>query len=235
MSMRYRGSDIDAEQVRYVGELREARGDGHNNQYRHDVPRKEKEHLASAKLGGDIPPPEKWREKPDPVEFVAELENSKRAAYLEPCTPEGLKGYDLIQSEDGKVGASVSPNGCLQNVFSNREGRQGAGRRAILEAIHRGATSLNCYDGFLPGMYTQFGFVEKGWTKWDDKEAPSNWDEADGKRDIIFMRLEKNVGNDNAILARLSDKAQWLPRQRSNKEYASYDEGYADTGRAGYH
>jgi hypothetical protein len=62
-------------------------------------------------------------------------------------------------SDDLKSGFAVCEDGELTGVFSTVKGR---GAALIATALHRGATFLSCFDGFLPGLYARFGFIKVG-------------------------------------------------------------------------
>lgn len=84
---------------------------------------------------------------------------------------------DYFLWTDGESGYGVTKEGELIGLFSLVSGR---GRMMVEEAIYLdGASKLDCFDGFLPDYYTQFGFVEYM------REA--NWTE--GGPDVVYMRL----------------------------------------------
>lgn len=100
-------------------------------------------------------------------------------------------GAKVYLSADKKSGYALTPDGDLISVFSlNHNGRP------ILEsAIAEGARTLDCFDGFLPDLYTQFGFKEYKRLTWSDEYAPKGWDYIkNGRPDIVFMKLERGVG-----------------------------------------
>lgn len=66
-------------------------------------------------------------------------------------------GDRAYMSHDEHSGFVVRANGELCAVFSCYAGR-GAG--IVCSAIRRGATHLDCFDGFLPTFYAKHGFVE---------------------------------------------------------------------------
>lgn len=86
-------------------------------------------------------------------------------------------GAEIFLHEDGMNGFLISPEGDLQNLFSNNS----KGRDTLLTAIKAGAKTLDCFDVYLPGWYAKFGFVEY--------KREANWTE--GEPDIVYMRLEK--------------------------------------------
>jgi len=98
----------------------------------------------------------------------------------------GAKAY---LSASGKSGFVLKLDGDIISVFSASSSGEGYG--AMLEAIRRGGTKLDCFDGFLADeFYPDFGFEEYKALTWDDKYAPAGWDK--GKfdtPDIILMRL----------------------------------------------
>lgn len=78
---------------------------------------------------------------------------------------------------DGLSGYGILDDGTLVGLFSLVRGR---GASLMANALDDGATSLDCFDGFLPGFYRRFGFVETG-------RVP-NWTE--GEPDVVWMSLD---------------------------------------------
>src|SRR5690606_18529846 len=98
----------------------------------------------------------------------------------------------------GKVGYALDKHGDLQNVFNNG-GPKGAGGDAIIDAIKNGATTLDCFNIYLPEFYARYGFAVTGRMKFDDDFAPGDWDYKQNERpDIIFMAYQ---GGDRATIA----------------------------------
>jgi hypothetical protein len=131
--------------------------------------------------------------KSNPSEFktaIAETEN--RGAFLGGYSEDDYKKMNTYLSTDGKTGFAIKEDGDLVSVFNNG-GVKGAGKVAIKTAIQQGASKLDCFDGFLPGYYSSFGFKEKERMKkermkWDDQYAPPNWDYQNYNRpDVVFM------------------------------------------------
>jgi hypothetical protein len=84
---------------------------------------------------------------------------------------------EYFLAKDRKSGYGVKFDGELIGVFSLVKGR---GKDLIKEAVEiDGATKLDCFDGFLPEFYKQFGFEEY-------KREP-NWTE--GGPDVVYMRI----------------------------------------------
>lgn len=73
-------------------------------------------------------------------------------------------------------GYAIRPDGELVYVFSEVKGR---GAALVLDAIERGATHLDCFDGYLVTLYSRHGFrVVK---------RVANWTE--GGPDVVYMAL----------------------------------------------
>jgi hypothetical protein len=114
---------------------------------------------------------------------------SKRLGFLSPLAPEDLTSHRLFTSADGKIGAALSPEGDIQNVYNNSEPKvRGAGTGMLVHAIEQGGRTLDCYDGPLPKIYRQAGFRETGRMRFNDQFAPPGWDYAkDDRPDVVFM------------------------------------------------
>ncbi|MEU0120646.1 hypothetical protein ABZ114_02945 [Streptomyces albidoflavus] len=79
-------------------------------------------------------------------------------------------------SEDLMSGFGVTPDGWAIGLFSQVKGR---GPEMVAAVIREGAHLLDCFDGFLPSYYEQFGFIET--------ERVPNW--TPGAPDVVFMKL----------------------------------------------
>lgn len=164
-----------------------------------------------------------WKGGVSPEEFVEARDKSKKSVFLSHQTPEELHGCDLILSSDGKVGAAVTPDGDLINVFNNG-GPKGAGTEAILEAIDRGAITLDCFDDFLPTYYHQYGFEETGRMDFNKEYAPEGWSyEKYGEPDVVFMGLKSRGDRDDTRERVLGGKTNWQGQKRSTQRYRSED------------
>ena len=85
--------------------------------------------------------------------------------------------HECYATADGSAGFAVSPDGDLQSVFNY--GQAGRGNALVAAAIAAGATTLDCFDGFLPAFYARHGFRvvrrEANWTV--------------GGPDVVYMAL----------------------------------------------
>lgn len=135
----------------------------------------------------DALPEVRFRTNVTPREFIDARNATTRPGFLSPLTEADLAGKTLVLSTDGKVGYMLAPDGYAGNLFNNG-GPKGAGKAAMIHAIEHGAGYLDCFDGFLPDLYHEYGFVETGRLKFVDEFAPTGWDYGRyGRPDVVFM------------------------------------------------
>lgn len=160
-----------------------------------------------------------------PEAFVAARDKSKRSPFLTQSSAEDLKGSKLYLSEDGRVGGALAPDGADMGNLFNNGGPKGAGAEVLLKLMNDGGRTADCFDGYLPTLYANFGLVETGRMKFNRDYAPAGWDyERDGEPDVVFLARARDVGNDDAIRSKVyGDKAQWTKQIRSTKYYDDYD------------
>jgi len=113
-----------------------------------------------------------------PTDFLcaftsARESNSIIADMTSPFSPsEGRTSY---LTEDRLSGFCIK-DGEITHLFSLVPGR---GKMLVAEAIYHRGTHLDCFDGYLPRLYGQFGFKvdcrEKNWTP--------------GGPDVVYMSL----------------------------------------------
>lgn len=133
----------------------------------------------------------RWAVNVTPEQFVEAKSKSNKATFLSEINPDDLRNHTFVMSEDATVGAAISADGDIQNVFNNN-GPKGAAAEVMIEAIKRGGKTLDCYAGYLPGYYSNFGFVETGRIKFNREYAPDGWDyEKFAEPDVVFMGLPK--------------------------------------------
>jgi hypothetical protein len=102
------------------------------------------------------------------------IDNDERvSAYL--THGHDYTGYRTYLAGDGLSGFAISMDGDLQSVF-NVSG-ESRGRRMMTLALLDGAYTLDCFDGYLPKFYAQFGFREV--------RREANWNE--GGPDVVYM------------------------------------------------
>ena len=149
-----------------------------------------------------------------PEDFITGRNQTTRPGFLSDLNPEDLSQHKLFTNRNGTIGAAVSPEGDIQNVFNN-SGVRGAGAHAVIHAINNlGGRTLDAFDGHLPRLYAQFGFQETGRAKFDPAQAPANWDKKMGTPDVVFMKWNGYPkGGEKAALGRAWDKSEksWIP------------------------
>lgn len=166
-----------------------------------------------------------WQEKPDPAVFIAARDkilerDPSLKPFLSPVKPEDLANHKIFLSADGKVGAAVSPEGDIQNVF-NAGGPRGAGTEAMIAAVKAGGKTLDCYDDTLPTLYGNFGFEETNRMKFNREYAPEGWDYDKYKEpDVVFMARTKGLSEE--------EMRESASRKRSEQEKPTKSEQYTD-------
>ena len=113
----------------------------------------------------------------------------KYRPFVHPYTPKAYKemGAKCYLSFTGKTGYALKPDGDIISIFSS----EGKGDKAVLSAIARGGTKLDCYAGKLVKFYSLLGFVEYERWDWDDQYKPDNWDYEEFNRpDVVLMHLK---------------------------------------------
>lgn len=156
-----------------------------------DEPKPESKGPKVPRTADDIPSVQ-FSTTSDSAAFVrARNTGAKRPENFSELDPARLENSTKFLSADGKSGCLVDENGDLGNVFNNSD-TKGAGSAAVLSAIeHGGARTLDCYDGFLPELYTQMGFVAVAKVKWNDDYAPPNWNyDKNGRPDVVIMKYK---------------------------------------------
>ena len=123
------------------------------------------------------------------------------------------------------VGFAIDPEGDMQNLFNNG-GPKGAGVDAAAHAIDLGGKTLDAFDGYLPGLYSQLGMVETGRVKFNPDYAPEGWNlERDDSPDVVFMRFAGWPGGDRqGAIARAKNPAAWRAHEQSARYYDDWDE-----------
>ncbi|ATI18860.1 acetyltransferase [Streptomyces phage Diane] len=119
--------------------------------------------------------PASWSEYTAALAFARR--GSERIAEATSRPEEMPRGARYYLTSDFQSGFGVASDGTLIGLFSTVKGR---GDALISDAVtHKGATRLDCFDGYLPELYKRHGFVET--------ERVPNW--TAGEPDVVFMAL----------------------------------------------
>jgi hypothetical protein len=121
-----------------------------------------------------------------PGEFLVALHGNTRAWNLSEHTADELADARVFLSPDRKTGIAVTADGDIQNAFRNPGGVKGSGSAAVAHAIREGGITLDCYDGFLPDLYSTHGMVETGRMKFNPEYAPEGMPPGETP-DVVFM------------------------------------------------
>ena len=162
--------------------------------------------------------------KATPDEFVAARDKSQRSQFLSAHPAEELAGHTLLLNDSDTVGISVDKDGDVQNVFNNG-GPKGGAAKAMVAAIANDGRTLDCYDGFLPTYYHQFGFAETNRMKFNPEFAPEGWDfDKYDNPDIVFMSWQGfHEGGAAGALSRAADRATWKAPAKSTEYTDDWD------------
>jgi hypothetical protein len=156
-------------------------------------------------------------------EFIEARDKSERINFLSPLKPQDLSQHTLIMNKEKTVGVAVDKQGDLQNLFNNG-GPKGACADMVVAAIGHGAKTLDCYDGFLPDYYRNFGFRETGRMIFNPAFA-HDWDIAKhGSPDVVFMAWNGYVDGASSAVARAKGpREDWIVNDPSSKYETDFD------------
>lgn len=187
--------------------------------------------------GGPVEPPPvgprgtptDFTPNPPPEEFIEARDvPTPYSSFLSPLKKEDLQGKFTYLSPDKRAGFLLDDQGDFGNLFNNG-GPKGIGRQAIIQGIQDGALTLDAYDGYLPHLYSQYGYRVTGRMKFVDEFAPPNWNFArDGRPDVVFMAYEG--GARGTIANRIGKFPAYIPK--SGRYYTDYDQAKSESRRA---
>ncbi len=134
--------------------------------------------------------------------FQSKLETAKKqigfkaaSVYVYPL--EEYKNMRLFLSEDGKSGFAIKTDGDIVSVFSSNK-KAGVSHIMMELAIQNGGYKLDCFDTYLPHIYSAHGFKEVNRIKWNEAYRPDGWDKSfyklynNGEPDVVFMEIPLN-------------------------------------------
>jgi hypothetical protein len=136
----------------------------------------------------------------DSPEFFREAlsiaqKTSSHGAYVALRDLEEYKDTTLFISEHGATGIAVDKDGHIFSLFKNCNvckeiGLKSVAAKMMFTAISNGGKKIDCFDGFLPNLYTTFGFEPVTKIKFsEDLTSGAKWNKKrDGEPDLIFMK-----------------------------------------------
>lgn len=134
-------------------------------------------------------------ETPEEIEdFVANRDDLPKhlRPFVTPYTAQEYleEGMEAFMTPGGDAGYALKQDGDLVSVFSKAGAHKGAD--VVKHALARGAKKLDCFDGYLPEFYDNFGFREYDRWKWAEQHAPKAWDYTRfGRPDVVLMRIKE--------------------------------------------
>jgi len=119
--------------------------------------------------------------------FSQAVAQAPRSEMLTPYSAEEYAQGRCFLSADKTAGYAILGTE-LVSLFNR--GARGSGRLAIPHALRNGARTLCCFDGFLPELYTRYGFMETRREPWNNAYAPTAWDYTKhGRPDVVWMHV----------------------------------------------
>ena len=161
--------------------------------------------------------------KQNPESFVSALNKNLAPEYSTFVTQYTADEYTkmkakLFLSQSGKSGYAIKPDGDIISVFSKKG--SGEGKYALASAIANGGTKLDCFDGFLPQFYQQFGFSEYDRWTWDDQYAPKGWNiERFDSPDVVLMKLGSESAKKEITKITKGTEQQRKDLEKEQKKY----------------
>lgn len=116
----------------------------------------------------------------------------------------------IIKTEGGM--AMVKADGDIVGIFKDVAGQKGVASRLLKEAINKGGTKLDNYDGYLTKIYEENGFKVASRIPFDPAKAPKDMPAAEKakKPDVVFMVHDPNGK---------------IPADKLNKQFETYEQG----------
>lgn len=115
----------------------------------------------------------------DAAEFAAALKTAHNShkAFVSPQSERNLIEMEArcFLTESGDAGYYMRPDGYVGGLFNGGKVK-GVGHNLLLHAVESGATSLDCFDGYLSSRYSEYGFKVVARYTWDDEFTPPGWD-----------------------------------------------------------
>jgi hypothetical protein len=135
--------------------------------------------------------------------FIDQQKKNKRRYFLTIPTFKELKsavenGAKVYMNKERDAGY-VLHDGDLQKLFSNND-TPGVGSVLLMDAMAKGAKTLDCFDGHLPGFYSIYGWVETERIPFDPtypdfvKNHKPYWPkDLDLPVDVVFMKVDDKL------------------------------------------
>ena len=123
-------------------------------------------------------------------EIFRTIKSKHFGAYVHAYSVEEYQSMKLVTTESFAGGLAVKDMHTIVSVFKTKAYKKNLMDELLPEAISltEGGCYGDCFNGFLPTKYSQFGFEPVAKLKFNKEYAPEDWNyERDGEPDIIFM------------------------------------------------
>ncbi len=140
----------------------------------------------------------KTRRIKDPEVFkdaiISAKENNPHSAFVHAYSSKEYAKMKLFLINDGVAGVAVKQDGDIVSIFKNvdkakEQNVKNVAGTLISTALKNGGKKLDSFNGFLPNLYVQYGFIPICSAKFDKRFAPSDWNyKRDGMPDVILFK-----------------------------------------------
>jgi SAM-dependent methyltransferase len=122
---------------------------------------------------------------------------------------EAAKGDRIVKGDGGMV--MVKPDGDIVGLFKDTPGKKGVADQLMKDAVAKGGTKLDNFDGYLTKIYERNGFKVASRIPFDPAQAPKDMPAAEiaKKPDVVFM---------------VHDPAGKIPAEQLNRKFESYED-----------
>ena len=156
--------------------------------------------------------------------FAQSLYAGKRSGFLSYYSNEDLAKMDLYLIEGENAGFAIKDGDDIVSVHNNSSLR-GLGKVFINKAKTVGGSKLDHFDGFLSGLYREFGFTDVYEVyQWDEQYKPQVWDydavDIFNTKTSIYaegIKDKYNLGREVTVEAEDSFKIDIVPADKVNQ------------------
>lgn len=130
----------------------------------------------------------------DAMERAKQANTSGASVYM--YSEDEYKAMRLFLTDGGTGGIAVKADGDIVSVFNTPGTTKGMVFSALQLAVGNGGRKLDCFDTVLPKLYANAGFTAQSRLKWDDTQAPPDWNKSyykafnNGEPDVVFMTYD---------------------------------------------
>ena len=131
--------------------------------------------------------------------FASKMQASKDAspygAAVYVYAESDYQNMKMFMTEDGSAGIAIEDGDTIVSLFSNGTNKNVTFSLASL-AVEEGGIYSDAFDTQLPYIYEDVGFKVVSRLKWNDEEAPFDWDKGQfkafnkGEPDVVFMVVD---------------------------------------------